>query len=114
MSGIKQKFDELTNPPETCDSYDRHFAFVTKEELPDGIMKGAKFICHECLKQLPRMPAAKKASTIELPGTKVNLQRFFEQEAKEVNDDDDDDNDDTDDHRNTSQPDNLRMFIRTV
>jgi hypothetical protein len=110
MSGIMPKFDELTNVPESCDSYDRHFATVMKEQLPDGILKGAKFICNQCLKQLPQTSLAmKKASKIEHT-TKVNLQRFFEQEAKEVNDDDDDTNSDTDDEaEDTSKKVNLRF-----
>jgi hypothetical protein len=55
-SAIPQLFTELTKPLTLSNAtkYETNFANAVSSELPHGLLLGARHVCKECLKQLPK------------------------------------------------------------
>jgi len=84
LSGMRFLYQQLINVKEDAKNCDIAYAQAVFDELtPDGIFKGAKFVCKVCVRQLPKLP---KKKTNSITGD-------FEAEFVETSDPKDNEND---------------------
>ncbi len=53
LSGIKEMYESMLKLPCHATKYDIAFRECAMRELEDGLLKGSKYVCLECVKGLP-------------------------------------------------------------